>query len=242
MQLAQLCKEMEVDMLFMSETHSHNNDSYRSEKYHFYFSSDDGVNASGVGVIISPRFRPFVTAIIPHSDRIMEIHVATKGAPTVFYAVYAPHQGPTHVQNRKDFWKKLKHLTLQHPDTTVQIVMGDINTRLQARRQAENDVIGPHIFGRGVNFIKDDPELNRSLAIDFCRQRDFLFANTFKQPNNAMRPTYRDFHQQPDDAMPPEGYQTLDHMLIKSKWLPVVKYWKSHPKIFSHSRHFLVTA
>ncbi len=242
MQLAMLCKEMNVDMLFMSETHSHANDHYRSEQYHFYFSSQEGVNASGVGVIISPSFRPFVTAIIPHSDRIMEIHVATRGAPTVFYAVYAPHQGPTHVQNRKDFWKKLKHLTLQHPDTTVQIIMGDINTRLQARRLAENDVLGPHIFGKGVNFIKDDPDLNRSLALDFCRQRDFLFANTFKQPNNAMRPTYRDFHQQLDDAMPPEGYQTLDHMLIKSKWLPVVKYWKSHPKLFSHSRHFIVTA
>jgi hypothetical protein len=94
--------------------------------------------------------------------------------------------------------------------------MGDINTRLQARRLAENDVIGPHIFGRGVNYIKDDADLNRSLAIDFCRQRGFLFVNTFKQPNNALRPNYRDFHQQPDAAMPQEGYQTLDHMLIKA--------------------------
>jgi hypothetical protein len=128
MQLALLSKEMGVDMLFMSETHSHANDLYRSEQYHFYFSSDAGTNSSGVGVIISPSFRPFVTAIIPHSDRFMKIYAATGGIPTVFYSVYAPHQGPTQVQNRKDFWTKLKHLSLQHPDTTVQIIMGDINS------------------------------------------------------------------------------------------------------------------
>jgi len=144
-QLVDYMKQHHLALLFLSETHLTDSTHYQIEGFSFFFSS--GINpASGVGVIISPKFKPFVTSISPHTDRIIEVHISLQGPPLRIFGVYTPHQGkppkqkigplhdPHHPDHKKDtrqqFWKKLKALMTPNSQAYPTLVVGDLNTRL----------------------------------------------------------------------------------------------------------------
>ena len=64
-------------------------------------------------------------------------------------------------------------------------IFGDLNARIGQRRPGEEDICGPHIFGRGTDYLdkieaeSKDVFRNRELLFEFCGVNGFKFMNTF---------------------------------------------------------------
>ena len=78
----------------------------------------------------------------------MEVVLNIAGAPTHIFSIYAPHQGSTVDDLRRPFWDKLAQVLHTQPKTHMKILLGDFNVRLEARMQGEEEILGPHVFGR----------------------------------------------------------------------------------------------
>ena len=148
--------------------------------------------ASGVAIVVSPHLIPYIRNVRLHSSRIMELILNTAGAPTHIFSNYAPHQGNTVDDLRQPFWDKLTQVLHTTPKTHMKILLGDFNVRLEVRMPGEDDIIGPHVFGRGVSALTDplhpwDPNrsggANRPHILEMCTEHNLLFANTRKIPN-----------------------------------------------------------
>lgn len=66
--------------------------------------------------------------------------------------------------------------------------MGDMNTRLQLRKDSEEYVMGKFVFGKGETAMEtQSPETaeNRELFIEFCVENELVVTNTrfFLKPN-----------------------------------------------------------
>ena len=74
--------------------------------------------------------------------------------------------------------------------------MGDFNAALHARKEGEEECLGPHIWGKGLAFPKEKegllPEnMNRNILVELLKEHDMRCMNTdFEKPNNK-KTTYR---------------------------------------------------
>ena len=56
---------------------------------------------------------------------------------------------------RQRAWEDLTNFVTEAPGAINTVVMGDLNTNIHARKVEEEGHIGPHIFGRGLEFLRD---------------------------------------------------------------------------------------
>ncbi len=65
------------------------------------------------------------------------------------------------------------------------IILGDVNAQLHTRKDGEEPYLGPHIFGRGPEFLtakettQGDKVFYRNSLIDLLREHDLRVMNTF---------------------------------------------------------------
>ena len=70
-------------------------------------------------------------------------------------------------------------------------VFGDVNARLHARLPDENTFMGPHVFGKGVEYARDSvPGSNRDHMVEFCTSLGFCIADIFNTPKLMHRITF----------------------------------------------------
>eukprot|EP00972_Heterocapsa_arctica_P091933 13557725-Heterocapsa_arctica.AAC.1 len=69
--------------------------------------------------------------------------------PLVIMCAYMPHD-VVHGDKRLKVWENLSYRINNIPPSKNLIVMGDFNAPLRARKDGEEQYIGPHIFGRGI--------------------------------------------------------------------------------------------
>ena len=234
-------------MLLVTETHLNESITYCIDQHAFYFSSGKA-KGTGVGVIVAPHFRPYIAAVIPHTDRIIEVQVSTRGHNSTFIGTYAPHQGTQHDEHRDEYWDELGNIISKHPPSSPIYVMGDFNARLHARKLDEQHVIGPHIIGLGLNYIEGTPDHpptpqpNRKQIIDLAHEKQMVIANTFKSPKFEHRASYREISTKRGSPITPEAYTQLDHMLVSKSWLPSVFHTRTYPYQEWSSNHYLMIA
>ncbi|VDP35068.1 unnamed protein product [Heligmosomoides polygyrus] len=80
---------------------------------------------SGVGVIVSERFRDSIASVERFGDRFMKIVVAAMER-LYHFSVYAPQTGRSD-QAKDEFWSLLDEKTAGIPSKDVNIVAGDLN-------------------------------------------------------------------------------------------------------------------
>ena len=107
----------------------------------------------GVGFVIGPKFRNYVSDCIPHNGRIIELHIRNQGPNIRIINHYAPHSA-------RPFAEKNHHWNLLHSITETQtanmptFVVGDTNARLHGRVSGlEETTVGSHVFGWGNFFV-----------------------------------------------------------------------------------------
>ena len=234
-------KEHNWHIMFLSETCLTDCTHYFVDGYEFYFSSDIEQSAAGVGVVVSPFLRPFLTSFTAHSSRICEVSVAIEGSQLRLFGLYAPTQkdGAEARADRARFWREVTQLVRPIPATTPFLLVGDLNTRLQGRLLGEENIVGPHVFGFWYRrAATQGQDTNRHHLIDLCGSQGLCVANTFKTPNPTHRVTYREIWATEPSSLNPAHHQTLDHVVCPKPWLPMIHSCRSYAHIFNmHASH-----
>ncbi|VDO19673.1 unnamed protein product [Heligmosomoides polygyrus] len=88
---------------------------------------------SGVGIIVSERFRDSIVSVERFDDRLMKIVVAAKERLYHFFSAYAPQTGCSD-QAKDEFWNLLDEKTAEVPSKDVIIVAGDLNGHVGAAK------------------------------------------------------------------------------------------------------------
>ncbi|VDP35009.1 unnamed protein product [Heligmosomoides polygyrus] len=88
---------------------------------------------SGVGIIVSERFRDSIVSVERFDDRLMKIVVAAKERLYHFFSAYAPQTGCSD-QAKEEFWSLLDEKTAEIPSKDVIIVAGDLNGHVGATK------------------------------------------------------------------------------------------------------------
>ena len=108
-----------------------------------------------------------------------------RGPPLIILGVYAPHAGRP-IEEREQFYKYLCERLDVIPECKEILGIGDWNVRFQARRGDETNVLGPHVYGRGIEFMEQCENRqtiasNRELLIDTMNTYEMQAINTWFQ-------------------------------------------------------------
>ena len=100
--------------------------------------------------------------------RNLQICFKTKGPDLVITNTLAPHTWASGditkedaLEIRQDYFQSFTETLLDFKENKLHLVVGDLNTRLHARMEGEEEVLGKHIFGRGVEFVKKLPQADK---------------------------------------------------------------------------------
>ena len=83
----------------------------------------------------------------------MEIDINMHGNPFVVMCAYMPHDA-VHEDSRLKVWENLSDRINQISACENIIIQGDFNAQLHAQKEVEEQHIGPHMFGRGADFLR----------------------------------------------------------------------------------------
>ena len=74
-------------------------------------------------------------------------------------------------------------------------MVGDFNSRIHARKEGEEQTIGPHTFGRGREFLETHYVIettNRDLLIEALQNNEATIANTFFKKDPSKKVTFQE--------------------------------------------------
>ena len=118
----------------------------------------------------------------------MQLFFGTRGPDLVITNFYAPHTWTNREtieevkEKRMSFHNTLNEVFIESSQGKFHIGCGDAHIRIQGRQKNEEDVIGPHVLGRGDRFVKqlstDDRE-QRNMFIASLRTTGHVFGNCF---------------------------------------------------------------
>ena len=72
----------------------------------------------------------------------------TQGNPLIIASVYIPHENSNDDRIRQRAWEDLTDFITETPEAINTIIMGDPNANLHAKKDDEEEHIGPHILGK----------------------------------------------------------------------------------------------
>ena len=191
----QMVREHNLGVLFLSETKSTSYYSYNSEGHLVVLSGNHKDKHAGVGVIIAPKFRPYLLDIIQISPRIIHITFKKKGGNVHLIGTYAPHSGHDLEDIRQQFWGQIEEHVAKIPQPEPVYIAGDFNVRFQGRHPSDEGV-----YGKGRKAIDHNASSNRSLCIQWVKLNDLVEAASFRTPNMLHQITHR------DNAAPPKDW------------------------------------
>ena len=213
-QCLDMMSKQSLEVLFLTETKSTTYYTYNSQSHLFIINGSPHDKYGGVAAIIAPAFRPFVKDVYQHSSRILHLVVACKSGDCHLIGVYAPHDKLDFETVKEPFWLLLQEVLDQIPQPEPVYILGDLNVRLQGRKPADQDSLGPHVYGRGKQYAKTGPERNRNLYMNFLQSTESCDAMTFKCPNLLEQVSYRDKTPPPQDW----GLFALDSVRLLQFW------------------------
>ena len=89
-------------------------------------------------------------------------------------------------------------LYTETPEAINTVVLGDLNTNIHARKEEEEGHIGPHIYGRGMDCLRNkehntlaNKTANREHMVNHLRATDMKGANTYYQKPDKLKGTYQ---------------------------------------------------
>jgi exonuclease III len=140
-------KSLQLDILIISELKVKNTGEYEVSDYRFSLSCEaqsPGASHSGVGIVIAPTFKKFVSNITPISDRIITAKIHLAEGPLTIIGVYAP-QGGRDLSYRQHFYKRLQATLNRQTSQSPTLIMGDLSARWQGKNPLAEEFLGPYI-------------------------------------------------------------------------------------------------
>ncbi|VDO63392.1 unnamed protein product [Heligmosomoides polygyrus] len=108
---------------------------------------------SGVGVVVSERFRDAIASVERFSDRLMKVVVAAEQRMYHFFSAYAPQTGCSE-RAKDEFWTLLDEKTAEVPPEDAVVVAGDLNGHVGTAKDGYSCHGG---FGYGARNADGEP-------------------------------------------------------------------------------------
>lgn len=124
----------------------------------------------------------------------------------------------------------------------MHVVFGDTNIRLHGRCEGEEDCLGPYVFGRGENFVKQLPQIDkdhRNLLIALLKATDFTVMNTQFEKASNKKVTRADWGNE-GEPYSPERYAEIDMVLANQRGKSMCKNVETDTTTFFPSHLFPV--
>ena len=125
----------------------------------------------------------------------MQICFTMKGPDLIFTHIHSPHSWLNNCTPeeayaiKQEFHQDLLELLLEH-NTKMHIACGDLNVRLHARLDGEEEMIGPFVYGRGKEFVEALNQFDRDhreFLISCLRCAEFVHCNSFFEKSSDKR-------------------------------------------------------
>lgn len=95
--------------------------------------------------------------------------------------VHVPSAWNHDIEVRSEFFDSLYMDSMEYKNK-CHLLLGDFNTRLHGRYDDEINFLGPHVFGRGTQFLDKqntiDEEENRTLFCNMINHTDMIHMNS----------------------------------------------------------------
>ena len=104
------------------------------------------------------------------------------------------------------------------------VILGDFNAALHARKEGEEECLGPHIRGKGLAFLREKEGLllenmNRNIPVELFKEHDMRCMNTYFEQPSKKKATYR--HMWAAGVQGPwntDRYSELDLCIVFRRW------------------------
>ena len=217
-QLLLFAKKYDFHLLAIQETKADSSHSFCKSGWEILHSSTPEGKHHGVGFMVSPFLRPFITAFLAHTPRICEVTLQITPHPIIVFCVYAPSQvenSEEDLARKTDFWDALDTLISSHSNADHLIVMGDFNARLAQEMDRDVPGLGPNVWGKR-QALQDADRDNAVYLQDFLNTYSLIHAPSQTQLPPRQLVTYKEMtctdHSLNDPS--PDNWAALDHVLI----------------------------
>ncbi|VDO81668.1 unnamed protein product [Heligmosomoides polygyrus] len=147
-----------------ADAHSQSPASVKSRGYKAVL-CDSTRTTSGVGIIVSERFRDAIASVERFNDRLMKVVIAAEWRRYHLFSAYAPQTGCSE-RAKNHFWSLLDKKTAEVPSQDVIIVAGDLNGHVGAGKDG---------YGCGLGFGSRNADGERIL--EYAESHDFTIVN-----------------------------------------------------------------
>ena len=220
-------RKHDVDVAAMQETKTLQAAEERRKGYILLSSTSatQGREKCGVGWRYKETLEPYRVQFTLHSSTLAEIEFNMQGNRLVLMTAHIPHDQVAE-ETRAQSWDSLEHRTLDIPEAKNLIIVGDFNPALHTRKQGEEDVLGPNIYGKGAEHLQriedrmaDETRNNRMYLLDYLRTTGAIHANTFFEKPWDKKLTWKPPATQ-GFAPPwnPERFAELDICVVRDRW------------------------
>jgi hypothetical protein len=188
------------DITAIQETKWKGAETFESNGFRVFFSSDKKCRTSGTGFLVSSRWKPRVIDFIAVSGRICVLRVRGKHFNTSIINVHAPHNGRPD-KEKDDFYSLLEKTYNERPRHDIRIVIGDLNA--QVGREEE--------FRPTIGKFSMHPESNENglRLINFAAAHKLVISSTVFRRKEIHKATW----VSPDSRTKTQ----IDHLLIDSR-------------------------
>ena len=106
---------------------------------------------------------------IQHSSHLAEMEIHMHGNPLVILTAYMPHDASAETK-RLTAWEEMSSRIRNITHNNI-VILGDFNAALHARKEGEEECLGPHIWGKGLTCLREKqgllPEnMNRNILVE----------------------------------------------------------------------------
>ena len=120
------------------------------------------------------------------------------GNPLIIASVYIPHENTDDEITRQRAWEDLTDFVTETSEAIDTTLIGDLNANLHAKKEEEDGHIGPHVYGKGMDFLRNrehntlaNKTTNREYLMNHLGATDVKVANTYYQKPNKLKGTCR---------------------------------------------------
>jgi hypothetical protein len=188
------------DITAIQETKWKGADTFVSDGFRVFFSSEKNGRTSGTGFLVNYRWTKRVIDFIPVSGRICVLRVRGKFFNTSIINVHAPHNGRPD-KEKDDFYSLLEKTYLERPKHDIRIVIGDLNAQI-----GREEVYRPTI---GRFSLHPDTNENGLRLINFSAAHKMVISSTCFRRKNIHKVTW----VSPDSTVKTQ----IDHLLVDAR-------------------------
>ena len=202
---------------------------------------------AGVGIVVKNSLLNAFKNVKQINGRMMSLTLASYGFDVTIITAYAPHSNDD-TEMKENFYDNLSDEIMSTHGRYF--VGGDFNARIHFVRETDTDACGPHILGRGMEYLngmnEKKPRKVEHFSSGFCKMHKLRILNSqFSKPEKFI--TYKLYKEKANtsDFGPPfdaHRYAQLDYWLTGAAWKRSCADVQSRRDIVFDSDHLLLEA